>query len=615
MATVLMCFTLNTNAQINRNLRGKGLKDVKINKDKSKSESSSSSRSSSSNNDVVKTMAGKLLTGSAAYYYKSYSKYVSEANEYIAQKKWSTALSRTESAGIAISKVQQKSDKELDLSLEEQEVEKLKLIAGGNESEAKTSIKEDRAKRDSEAKNKESIRKEINAKYDPMKYELRKVKRFLRASSSDGFTDFIKGLTYLNENNLTVSNTMQMVNNPDELAKTKDIGSASSRDEIRDDILPGVNNALEKNGVGDYSLKRLDSKLSDMGDYAHLAKLGGANSAENAKKVQTIYDGIVLFKKFVNDHEAMNSYFKKADYYHKSVKETLDKLYDKYRAGDFHRAKGSGIYLVQKDGITAQTLSESVVTDKIIIDGKKPVHIFVLTDKNLGSYSSFLQFDFVDGDKDPNQNKYVFDARKAVPLYGEEKNIGYKKLVFIPSSEWNDLQETYVKSMFYDCGTQSKLADVLMPGVPQEFTIYSADNSLKKKITIEATEEGLAFLKGMKAKMEKYEIDASRMEKAEVSNPALEKSVASGFIANSKGVVKEVVKVVITSKPWYVKKNALGVTLYKDFYAHVAFKKADGNYYTQKVRCKKEFVGGSFGAMKVYGSGGSRRIRKENINK
>jgi len=115
--------------------------------------------------------------------------------------------------------------------------------------------------------------------------------------------------------------------------------------------------------------------------------------------------------------------------------------------------------------------------------------------------------------------------------------------------------------------------------------------------------------------MEKYEIDASRMEKAEVSNPALEKSVASGFIANSKGVVKEVVKVVITSKPWYVKKNALGVTLYKDFYAHVAFKKADGNYYTQKVRCKKEFVGGSFGAMKVYGSGGSRRIRKENINK
>ena len=119
----------------------------------------------------------------------------------------------------------------------------------------------------------------------------------------------------------------------------------------------------------------------------------------------------------------------------------------------------------------------------------------------------------------------------------------------------------------------------------------------------------------MAEEMKKFAVDAMRMEPKEHSDPALEGKVAKGFIANSNGEVLKVERVNITSKPYFIKKNALGVIEYREFYADVAFKKKDGSYYVQEVRCVNKCANGSYQALKVYGSGSSREIRFENINK
>ena len=138
---------------------------------------------------------------------------------------------------------------------------------------------------------------------------------------------------------------------------------------------------------------------------------------------------------------------------------------------------------------------------------------------------------------------------------------------------------------------------------------------LKTTITIEATEGGIAFLKAMKDKMKAFAIDAARMRKAVTQNSKLEEKVKNGFKRNSNNQATEVKRVVITSKPWYIKKNALGVILYKEFYAQVAFKRKDGKFYIQRTRCVSNFENGSYTALKVYGSGPSEEILEKNINK
>ena len=155
----------------------------------------------------------------------------------------------------------------------------------------------------------------------------------------------------------------------------------------------------------------------------------------------------------------------------------------------------------------------------------------------------------------------------------------------------------------------------MVPGIAQDFTIFSANSTLTKTISIEVTEDGIEFLKGLKTSMEKFAVDAVRMEKSEYTDVTMQDKISKGFIANSNGEAIAVEKVNITSKPWFIKKNALGVVEYRDFYASVAFKKKDGKYYVQEVRCVSKYANGAYQPMKVYGSGPSKEIRVENINK
>ncbi len=461
-----------------------------------------------------------------------------------------------------------------------------------------------------------AMENEINERYNNLIDDLRRVKTFLTHSSSNDVTSFYKGLKFLEDNGVTLNSIQMMLSNQSEIDFIAGKGGFRSRAEIKKYIIPGILDALEGAGETDYSLKAFESELDDIPTYVMYATEQSGSSAKGYQnRVVEFYNSVTLFNAFVGNNDALLTSVKKVEFHYSSMMETLNMRFDKYRAGEFHRSEGSGIYFVQKNGVTAKSLTASDVKTKIIIDGKTPVHIFVLSDLNLGEYSSFVQLDLVDGGKNPNQNKYVYDAGKMLPLDDDEKELGYKKMIFVPSPDFADVSEAYRKSMFYDCGTQKILAQSLVPGVPQDFTFYSCDNQLKATITIEATQEGIDFLKGMKPKMEKFAIDAMRMEKPDVSNPAMEKKISSGFISNSNGQVKSVLKVVITSKPWFVKKNSLGVTLYRDFYAQVAFMKADGKCYIQKVRCKSDAVNGTFGAMKVYGSGNSYEAREENINK
>ena len=460
-------------------------------------------------------------------------------------------------------------------------------------------------------RNKE-IKNEVNEKYSHIKMNLMNVMAFLAPSSADEFEDFKKSLIYFSDQNITLNDIRKMLNDPAEIEKIKDVGQIFNREKVEKELIPGLEGALNKDASSDYSLSFIDEYLTKVSEWANTAKQGGQYANENAQKVAECYNTLLMFQAFCNDHVSISDYVKMAESLHGSVKSELSTKYEKYRAGDFHRNEGSGIYFVHKNGVTRQTIKSSDVTEKIIIDGKTPVHIFVLTDMNLGSYGSFLQLDIVDEGSGRHQNKYVFDDNKMIPLNEIDEKVGYKKLILVPSENWEDMDENFDVSQFYSCFIQEKLANSLTPGIQKKLTFYAANGQIKKTVSVEITPEGVAFLKGMKSKMEKFEIDAARMEKPAVNNRDLENKISSLF-QNQNSNVQMMERIVITSVPWYVEKDEWGNITHRHCYAQVAFKGTDGHFYIQKIHCTQKFDNGSYQALKVNSRFDPRKIRESNI--
>ena len=541
----------------------------------------------------VKTKSGDKLSGSAGELYENYEKYLSENNYLEAEN--------------TLKKLKQKTGDIADLTLEFDELNQLL------KNESTVSKNNNNRPIENDNQDEKYLEKErLDEKFSEIRYNLSQVLKVFNLSSGLGMDELKKGLDYFKENELLLKDIQAMVN---DTAGEKD-GGSNARYEVKSDLLPTFEQIFAKESE-DYNLNKLAEKIEDTKINAIKAIQDNQWAAENARAVNDWSSLLNQLTEFCGYPEVLAQFKNQTDKILSDLKAEQNEKHGEYRSGDFHRKNGSGIYCVQKDGVTAQSLTEVDVTENILIDGTKPVHFFILTDLGLSSYAStgyYLKFDLVDDQLSMNQGKYVIDSDRILPIEEKELNLGHKKLVFIPSSDWNDLDETYSKSLFYECQIQERLADNLIAGEEKELTIYSASGQLQKTFKVTATQEGINFLKGMRPKMEKFEIDAARMEKPEAIDASLEQKIKTRFVASGEKQIS-IEKVVLTSDPWYIEKDVYGNILFRNCHGQVAYKTVSGKYFIQKVYCTQKYTGGAYGELNVTNRFAARQIRPENINK
>ena len=462
---------------------------------------------------------------------------------------------------------------------------------------------------------KNEIKQEVNDRYREIRRHLYKILPILEPSASDEFSGLKEGVTYFSQTGIKVSSINKMLNDPEELERIKDVGTIYNRNDVENILLPALEEALRKEEGSDYSLNYIADKLNKIVERAQHIETAGTQSSEIQNEINEFYAVITAFYNFTDQHVSVKPIYEQAKEIQTKINGDLKEKYSAYSAGDFHQKVGKGIFLSQTDGIDPASLNDSHLTDEIIIDGKKPVHLFVLLEMPLLKYGGYLWLDIVDGGHDKYQNKYVFDPKKMIPLDQAYEKNAYIKLVLVPSASWNDLDKTYVKSQFYKGSIHQALAQNLIPNEPKKLTIYADNGKVVKNITVTAPEEGIAFLKSIKEKMKVYEIDAARMEKAAVHDASLENKIKSLFLSSNSEDNISIERVIISSKPWYVERDDWDRITHRHCYAQVAFKAADGLYYTQKIHCTQKYQSGNYQPLKINPRFETRQIRKENIHK
>lgn len=360
---------------------------------------------------------------------------------------------------------------------------------------------------------------------------------------------------------------------------------------------------------------KLEPFLKEMNDNILPALTERMDSYEFWQNIENRHRALMAFDAFCG-FPSTSAIVEQSQALYEDTRNKRQQFLNAYSAGDFHQSAGSGIYLTQKDHISPEALSADDTTSNIVIDGNRPVHIFVLTDFPVELYSDsplgcFVQLALTDPDDGQYSSNYIVDGKAAAPVTTSGK--AYVKLTLVPSGNWEDFADQFDPSQFYDGNLQTRLAETLEVGKPRRFKIYSANGQLSKEITITATQAGIDFLKSYHEKLEKYIIDGTRLDPAAVSDSGMEAKINQQFLAKHPGV--KIARTVITLKPWYVTKNALGTPLYRDFYAQIAYSDGSGKYYMQKLYCKSNYNGSGYDAMKVSERTGPKEMRQENVFK
>ncbi|MCB9231479.1 MAG: hypothetical protein H6581_07445 [Bacteroidia bacterium] len=460
--------------------------------------------------------------------------------------------------------------------------------SGGSNTETRSSTQDARTARNQGLSDRDNASKEINSKYEAFIGPLRYVKDFLKTSSGDRFGDFVNGLKDLESQGVTLKSIGEMVNNGEEEAKAQELGGMPARYEVKNKLYPGIQAALSKTGDSNSNLDQMDEKLKQANEDAKNAKIGDANASAYAAKVQEYYEGMVLFSKFTNNDATADSYRQKAEALNNSVKSELNAKFAQYREGQYHKDHGASLAVVSKNGVTTSSISDGATTEKILIDGKTPTHIFVFFDLPAQTYAGRGAGDLtlVETGKDYTDISYVLD--KSATLVWKDNQKAAIKFTLFPSADFSDFD--YVPSGIYQSGFYDRLAGSLPVGETRKFTLYALDGKLKKDVTVEMTSSGKEYLLSLQKKMDAYRAESMRMSKPGMSDPALEAEIGKLYQAKNPDA-KQIVRVVIPAKQWFIEKNALDVPLNKNIGAEIAFKDANGNCFWKGIGVLRDYQG------------------------
>lgn len=265
---------------------------------------------------------------------------------------------------------------------------------------------------------------------------------------------------------------------------------------------------------------------------------------------------------------------------------------------DFH-ANNAGKIVFSKSPVTIKQEQENALTNSFKAGDDIYLSAYLLRKlENLGSISILM---FLDGktNSDAGVELNVANATDAVK--------SYYTYALVPS-EANSANKTVLADFaeaFANC----------MPG--EHKVLVQLQSSLYILASGEFTidlKSGKDYYRERAEKIRSIQLDAVRLEKPAMSNPALEQQMMK--ITSEQFPDMTPLRVSIADKTWTIVRHEItGEILFRTLGAEVAVKTASGTCKVFYLGFKQEYNGSGYGPTEHYSVGGSYEIKCENVNK
>lgn len=195
-----------------------------------------------------------------------------------------------------------------------------------------------------------------------------------------------------------------------------------------------------------------------------------------------------------------------------------------------------------------------------------------------------------------------------LPLTAQNKS--YIQFALLPDAQW--LKDNYAPYIAEENWTISYFLDELVRGgdVSHNITcelIFPTNKirNIESSLSLDLN-SGITEIKTMSAKLHDELMGSRALPKAGMKNTATEQQMVVAL--NKLGWKEHFTKVIITSPDWIIKKNELGIILYRVVSAVGIFKDYDGKCMYQEFTFRQDYAGsGKFENTVKYNSYGSKR--------
>lgn len=194
-----------------------------------------------------------------------------------------------------------------------------------------------------------------------------------------------------------------------------------------------------------------------------------------------------------------------------------------------------------------------------------------------------------------------------VPL--SEQNNPYYQFALLPDEQW--FKENYAPYVERENWTYSYLMDELVRSgdISHDITVAfdfptNVQGNIKSSLLLDLN-SGITQIKTLSAKLHDQLMSSRTLPKTGMKNAAMEQQMVAAL--NKLGWKENFTKVVINSTDWAVKKNELGVILYRIVSAVGIFKDFDGKCMYQEFTFRQDYTGGGkFDSAIKYNSYGGK---------
>ncbi|HNR15788.1 MAG TPA: hypothetical protein PKG90_03880 [Chitinophagaceae bacterium] len=190
------------------------------------------------------------------------------------------------------------------------------------------------------------------------------------------------------------------------------------------------------------------------------------------------------------------------------------------------------------------------------------------------------------------------------------QNNSYIQFALLPDAQW--LKDNYAPYIAEENWTISYFLDELVRGgdVSHAITcelIFPTNKigNIKSELSLDLN-DGITEIKAMSAKLHNELMASRTLPKAGMKNTTMEQQMVAAL--NNLGWKEHFTKVIINSPDWTIKKNELGVILYRIVSAVGIFKDHNGKCMYQEFTFRQDYAGnGKFDNTIKYNSYGSKR--------
>ncbi|MBL7723721.1 MAG: hypothetical protein JNK27_06215 [Chitinophagaceae bacterium] len=271
-----------------------------------------------------------------------------------------------------------------------------------------------------------------------------------------------------------------------------------------------------------------------------------------------------------------------------------------------------------------QNLNKIIWSSKPLVIGKESeMSSFIKTEFKTGEYIYGTAYLGVTANEAMNGNtnlrvRIKVDGGTAIwggdlsyfelPLTAQNKS--YIQFALLPDAQW--LKDNYAPYIAEENWTISYFLDELVRGgdVSHAITcelIFPTNNirDIESELSLDLN-SGITEIKAMSGKLHDELMASRTLPKAGMKNTAMEQQMVAAL--NKLGWKEHFTKVIINSPDWTIKKNELGVILYRIVSAVGIFKDHDGKCMYQEFTFRQDYTGGgNYSSTIKYNSYGGKR--------